>query len=68
MPRRRKNGLSGSMVAVIALSSFTTFILCFGIVWLIIMKRGACVHQSEQVPHDLISSPAKQSGTGLKLA
>ncbi|KAH7565501.1 hypothetical protein JRO89_XS09G0218900 [Xanthoceras sorbifolium] len=62
VPKRKKNGLSGSMIAVIALSSFTAFILCFGIAWLIIMKRGACVHQSEQVPHDLISSPAKPSG------
>ncbi|TXG68548.1 hypothetical protein EZV62_003483 [Acer yangbiense] len=62
LPRRKKNGLSGSIIAVISLSAFTAFILCFGLALLIIMKCGACVHQSEQVPHDLTHSPGKPSG------
>ncbi|XP_044496878.1 receptor-like serine/threonine-protein kinase ALE2 isoform X2 [Mangifera indica] len=58
IPRRKKGGLSRSMIVVIVLSSFTAFVLCCGIAWLLLLKCGA----SKQNPHAFISSPSKPSG------
>ncbi|GAV91590.1 Pkinase_Tyr domain-containing protein [Cephalotus follicularis] len=61
VPKRKGDGISGSMIAIIVLSSFTAFILCFGITWLLLLNCGACDHQNEQPPHAFISSPLKPS-------
>ncbi|KAK9282400.1 hypothetical protein L1049_005317 [Liquidambar formosana] len=59
VPIGKKDSLGGSMIAVIALSSFMAFVICMGIAWLLLLKCGVC--RPEQVPHALISS-AKPSG------
>ncbi|KAG6733433.1 hypothetical protein I3842_01G225500 [Carya illinoinensis] len=61
VPRRKKDGLGGSMIIVILLSSCTAFIICIGVAWLLILKCGFCVHCPEQIPRALISSPTKPS-------
>jgi hypothetical protein len=62
VPRRKKNGLGGSMIIVIVLSSFTAFIICVGLACLLLLKCGYGAHRSKQIPHALISSPKKSSG------
>ncbi|CAK7356859.1 unnamed protein product [Dovyalis caffra] len=61
--RRKKHGLGGSMIAVIVLSSFTVLVICMAIAWLLQLKCGTQVHESQQVPQELVSSPVKASGT-----
>jgi hypothetical protein len=63
VPRKRNTGLKGSMIAVIALSSFTAFLLCVGFVWLLLLKCRSHTHQPETFPQALTSSPTKLSGT-----
>lgn len=63
VPRKRNTGLKGSMIAVIALSSFTAFLLCVGFVWLLLLKCRSHTHQPENFPQALTSSPTKLSGT-----
>ncbi|XVF26973.1 hypothetical protein REPUB_Repub14bG0066500 [Reevesia pubescens] len=58
VPRKKRDGLTRSMIAVIILSSFSAFVVCLGIIWLILLKYGACVKEPEHIP----LSPAKQSG------
>uniref|UniRef100_A0A2P2JSF5 Receptor-like serine/threonine-protein kinase ALE2 isoform X1 n=1 Tax=Rhizophora mucronata TaxID=61149 RepID=A0A2P2JSF5_RHIMU len=61
VPRKKKDGIAGSMIAVIVLSIFIAFIICAAIAWLLLLKCGACVQQP-QVPHPTkISSPSKPS-------
>jgi hypothetical protein len=63
VPRGKNNGLGGSMITLIVMSSFTAFIICVGLAWLLLLKCGSGVHRSEQIPHVFISSPKKPSGT-----
>ncbi|KAL6285479.1 hypothetical protein ACE6H2_009869 [Prunus campanulata] len=63
VPRRKRDGLGKSMIAVIVVSSFTAFLLCVGVVWLLLLKCGSChSHQLEKFPQTLTSSPTKLSG------
>ncbi|XP_021890243.1 receptor-like serine/threonine-protein kinase ALE2 isoform X2 [Carica papaya] len=65
--RRKRDRLSGSMIAVIVLSSFTSFLLCLGIATLLYFKFRACSVQDDQIPQSLVSFPAKPSGAGRSL-
>ncbi|XP_059458884.1 receptor-like serine/threonine-protein kinase ALE2 isoform X2 [Corylus avellana] len=67
VPRRKKNGLGGSMIIVIVLSSFTAFIICVGLACLLLLKCGYGAQRSKQIPHALISSPKKSSGAARSL-
>ncbi|RXH88765.1 hypothetical protein DVH24_000364 [Malus domestica] len=60
--RRKKGGLGRSMIAVIALSSFTAFLLCVGGIWILLLKCGPCARQQENFAQTLSSSPTKLSG------
>ena len=62
VPRRRNDGLGRSMIVVIVLSSITAFVICLGIVWLLLLKCGPHVHQPGDTPQTLISSTAKLTG------
>lgn len=62
VPRRKKGGLGRSMIAVIALSSFTAFLLCVGGIWILLLKCGPCARQQENFAQTLSSSPTKLSG------
>ncbi|KAF2323554.1 hypothetical protein GH714_036082 [Hevea brasiliensis] len=62
-PRRKKDSLGGSMMAVIILSSFTALVICMAVAWLFLLKCRNCVHQPLQVPQASVTSPAKPSGT-----
>ncbi|XP_058006606.1 receptor-like serine/threonine-protein kinase ALE2 isoform X2 [Hevea brasiliensis] len=61
--RRKKDGLGGSTIAVIVLSSFTALVIFMAIAWLFMLKCGNCVHQPQQAPQASMTSPAKPSGT-----
>uniref|UniRef100_A0A5B6YLM2 Putative receptor-like serine/threonine-protein kinase ALE2 n=1 Tax=Davidia involucrata TaxID=16924 RepID=A0A5B6YLM2_DAVIN len=67
VPRKQKGGLGGSMIAVIVLSSVTAFVVCIGVIWLLLLKCGGCALQSEQTPHVLMSSHGKPSGAAGSL-
>ncbi|XWS18864.1 hypothetical protein CRYUN_Cryun32bG0081600 [Craigia yunnanensis] len=62
VPKKKRNGLTRSMIAVIILSSFSAFVVCLGIIWLILLKYGACVKEPEHIPQAITFSPAKPSG------
>ncbi|XP_009341037.2 receptor-like serine/threonine-protein kinase ALE2 [Pyrus x bretschneideri] len=62
VPRRKKGGLGRSMIAVIALSSFTAFLLCVGVIWILLLKCGPCTRQRENFAQTVSSSPTKLSG------
>ncbi|GLU22413.1 hypothetical protein SLE2022_384910 [Rubroshorea leprosula] len=62
VPQRKRNGLRGSMITLIVISSFTAFVLCLGIIWFLMLKCGICVREPEQKPHSLTSFPAKPLG------
>ncbi|XP_022964175.1 receptor-like serine/threonine-protein kinase ALE2 isoform X3 [Cucurbita moschata] len=69
VPRRRKEGLSGNMIAVITISSFTAFVMCVGLAWLCLLRCRVFAHQAAQAPQNLIASPTKPSGpAGLMMA
>ncbi|KAJ4950562.1 hypothetical protein NE237_027394 [Protea cynaroides] len=60
--RRRKEGLGGSMIAIIALSSFVVMVLCIGAAWLLLLK---CRSDSNQLAKNLptvVPSLARPSG------
>lgn len=61
VPRRKKGGLGISMIAVIALSSFTAFLLCVGVIWILLLKCGS-TRQRENFAQTVSSSPTKLSG------
>ena len=65
VPKNKTDGLTQSMIAVIILSSFSAFVVCLGIIWLILLKYGACVKEPEHIPQAITFSPAKPSGTSL---
>ncbi|XP_062008647.1 receptor-like serine/threonine-protein kinase ALE2 isoform X1 [Rosa rugosa] len=62
VPRKRNDGIKGSMLAVIVLSSFTAFLLCVGFVWLLLLKCRSHSHKPEHFPQALTSSPTKLTG------
>uniref|UniRef100_A0A6N2N4J3 Protein kinase domain-containing protein n=2 Tax=Salix viminalis TaxID=40686 RepID=A0A6N2N4J3_SALVM len=61
VPRRKKRGIGGSMMAVVILSSFTVLVICMAIAWLLLLKSETQVHEPQQVPSQL-KSPVKTSG------
>ena len=65
MTRRKKDGLNGSMISLIVLSSSTVLIIFVGLAWLFVLKCGSCVHRPEKNSHSLMSSPTKPSGTSF---
>ncbi|XP_030969448.1 receptor-like serine/threonine-protein kinase ALE2 isoform X1 [Quercus lobata] len=67
VPRRKKEGLSGSMISLIVLSSFTVLIIFVGLAWLFVLKCGSCVHHPEKNSHSLMSSPTKPSGAARSM-
>ncbi|XVE88704.1 hypothetical protein DITRI_Ditri19aG0090200 [Diplodiscus trichospermus] len=62
VPKKKRDGLTRSMIAVIILSSFSAFVVCLGIIWLILLKYGACIKEPEHIPQAITFSPAKPSG------
>ncbi|XP_039159331.1 receptor-like serine/threonine-protein kinase ALE2 isoform X2 [Eucalyptus grandis] len=60
VPKRKRDGPSGSTIAVLVLSSFTVLIVCTVITWVLLRKCEACHHQSKKSPRPL--SPEKPSG------
>ncbi|XP_057978450.1 receptor-like serine/threonine-protein kinase ALE2 isoform X2 [Malania oleifera] len=65
--RRKKYGLGGSTISIIAVASVTAFVICMGAVWLLLLKYGNWGHLTEQSPHDLESTHTKPSGTADSL-
>ncbi|KHG10359.1 Receptor-like serine/threonine-protein kinase ALE2 [Gossypium arboreum] len=63
VPKRKREGPTRSMIAVIILSSFSAFVVCLGIIWLILWKWGACVKEPEHKPQTTKFSPPPPSGT-----
>nr|XP_019704860.1 receptor-like serine/threonine-protein kinase ALE2 isoform X2 [Elaeis guineensis] len=63
--RKQNKKLSGRIVAVVVLSSFIALILCVGAAWLLLKRRDHTCLPAAGVPHALLPSFAKQSGTGL---
>ncbi|OMO70750.1 hypothetical protein CCACVL1_18670 [Corchorus capsularis] len=62
VPRKNREGLKRSMIAVIILSSFSAFIVCLGIIWLILLKYGYCVKKPDQKPQTIAPTSEKPSG------
>ncbi|KAK6268203.1 hypothetical protein QUC31_012363 [Theobroma cacao] len=62
VPRKKTDGIRQSLIAVIILSCFSAFVVCLGIIWLILLKYGACVKEREHLPQAIKSSPEKPSG------
>ncbi|XVF25146.1 hypothetical protein REPUB_Repub13aG0188500 [Reevesia pubescens] len=60
--KKKRDGLTRSMIAVIILSSFSAFVVCLGIIWLILLRCGACIKEPEHIPQAITFSPAKPSG------
>lgn len=61
--RRKHNGLTKGMIAVIVLSSFTAFVICLGVVWLLLVKFSSHMRQPRHTPPALVSSLDKSTGT-----
>ncbi|XP_059641369.1 receptor-like serine/threonine-protein kinase ALE2 [Cornus florida] len=67
VPRKQKNRLGGSMIAVIVLSSATAFVVLMGAIWLLLLRCGGCRRQPYHSPHVLVSSQGKPSGAAVPL-
>ncbi|MBA0623107.1 hypothetical protein Godav_008593 [Gossypium davidsonii] len=63
VPKRKREGPTRSMIAVIILSSFSAFVVCLGIIWLFLWKWGACVNEPEHKPQTTTFSPPPPSGS-----
>ncbi|KAK8551292.1 hypothetical protein V6N12_039940 [Hibiscus sabdariffa] len=63
VPKRKREGLTRSMIAVIILSSFSAFVVCLGIIWLVLWKYGACIKEPELIRQTTTVSPPKPSGS-----
>ncbi|XVE51932.1 hypothetical protein DITRI_Ditri02bG0079900 [Diplodiscus trichospermus] len=59
---KKRDGFTRSTIAVIILSSFLAFVVCLGIIWLILLKLGASIKEPEHIPQATTFSPAKPSG------
>lgn len=66
VPRRRKNAIGRNIVIVIVLSSITTFVVCIGFVWLLLLKCGYFTSLPQQNPHVSIVSNGQTSGMYCK--
>ncbi|KAJ6348256.1 hypothetical protein OIU76_004678 [Salix suchowensis] len=64
VPRRKKRGIGGSMMAVVILSSFTVLVICMAIAWLLLLKSETQVHEPQQVPSQLKSPVRTRGATG----
>ncbi|XP_050380220.1 receptor-like serine/threonine-protein kinase ALE2 isoform X2 [Argentina anserina] len=62
VPRKRNNGIKGSLIAVIVLSSFTAVLLCVGFAWLLLLKCRSHSHEPQHIPQASTSSPTKLTG------
>ncbi|XP_062087688.1 receptor-like serine/threonine-protein kinase ALE2 isoform X2 [Humulus lupulus] len=63
--RRKHNGLSKSMIAIIVISSFTAFVVCLGVVWLLLLKFGYHIHKQQDAQPALTSALEKQTGAAV---
>ncbi|XP_009352656.2 receptor-like serine/threonine-protein kinase ALE2 [Pyrus x bretschneideri] len=61
--RKNKNGLSGGVIAIIALSSFVAVALCSAAAWVFLFKPRDCASQPAATPRALLPSSEKPSGT-----
>ena len=60
--RQRKNGLSGSVVAIIVLSASLAVILCCVVAWVLLFKHRDC----QQEPASLAPVPSLSKPSGMK--
>lgn len=65
--RRKKDGTSGRMTVVVVLSSVMAFVICIGVLWILLLKCGCSMCQPKENPHVLISSHKKPSGNAIVL-
>ncbi|KAM7471826.1 hypothetical protein LguiA_010009 [Lonicera macranthoides] len=65
VPTRRKDGTRGSTIAVVVLSSVTAFVVCMGVLWILLLKCGCSICQPKQMLP--ISSSGKPSGAARSL-
>ncbi|XP_072999893.1 receptor-like serine/threonine-protein kinase ALE2 isoform X2 [Typha latifolia] len=61
---RLKRKVSGSLIAIIVLSSTIAFILCTGVALLLLLKRRNNIDLPERFPHILLPKFAKSSASG----
>ncbi|CAB4288251.1 unnamed protein product [Prunus armeniaca] len=61
--RRNKNGLSGGIIAIIALSTFAAVALCSAAAWVFLFKHGDRASEPTPTPQALLPSVGKPSGT-----
>ncbi|XP_057967432.1 receptor-like serine/threonine-protein kinase ALE2 isoform X2 [Malania oleifera] len=61
--RRHKDGLSGSIIAIIVLSAIIAAVLFSAAAWILLFRRRDCVSQSEQTPLAFLPSLSRPSGT-----
>ncbi|XP_021807069.1 nascent polypeptide-associated complex subunit alpha, muscle-specific form-like isoform X6 [Prunus avium] len=61
--KRNKNGLSGGIIAIIALSTFAAVALCSAAAWVFLFKHGDCASEPTPTPQALLPSVGKPSGT-----
>lgn len=60
--RRNKNGLSGGIIAIIALSTFAAVALCSAAAWVFLFKHGDRASEPTPTPQALLPSVGKPSG------
>ncbi|KAM1178677.1 hypothetical protein ACFX13_018276 [Malus domestica] len=61
--RKNKNGLSGGVIAIIALSTFVAVALCSAAAWVFLFKSRDRASQPAATPRALLPSSEKPSGT-----
>ncbi|CAN6541154.1 unnamed protein product [Malus baccata var. baccata] len=61
--RKNKNGLSGGVIAIIALSTFVAVALCSAAAWVFLFKSRDRTSQPAATPRALLPSSEKPSGT-----
>ncbi|KAM7483842.1 hypothetical protein LguiB_008425 [Lonicera macranthoides] len=67
VPRRKKDWTSGRMTVVVVLSSVTAFVICIGVLWILLLKCGCSMCQIKENPHVLMSSHKKAPGSTRSL-
>lgn len=65
--RRNKDGLSGSIIAIIALSAFVVMVLCSAVVWVLLFKHRNHVCQPVPTPRAFPPSLTKPSGIAASM-
>ncbi|XP_068651708.1 receptor-like serine/threonine-protein kinase ALE2 [Aristolochia californica] len=61
--KQKKGKLSGSLIAIIVLSSAIVFVLFLGVAWLLLLKHGRLSSQPSPTPRNLVA-PGKVPGGG----